>query len=189
MTEEIPAAAGSELDGDRDTRPAPADQPDGHGNRDGDGDREREIDSRTRPAHVSLANVALVAAGGAVGTALRYGLTLVLPPRLGVPVAIAAVNILGAILLGLLLEVLVEGGIDEGRRRRLRLGIGTGILGGFTTYSTLATDNVALALTHPAVAVAYGLGTVIIGAAASLAGIALAGRALRPAVRSRSVRP
>ncbi len=144
---------------------------------------------RLRPAHLSVANVALVAAGGAVGTGLRYGLTLVLPPQLGVPIAIFTVNIVGAFLLGVLLETLVEAGIDERRRRRLRLGIGTGIMGGFTTYSTLATDSVALALGHPPVAVAYGLGTVVIGAAASLAGIALARRALRPAAwSSRAVR-
>lgn len=137
---------------------------------------------RARAAHRSPANIALVAVGGAIGTGLRYGLTLIMPPVAGVPVAIFTVNIVGAFLLGLLLETLSEFGPDHGWSRRLRLGIGTGVLGGFTTYSTLATDNVTLALASPAIALAYGLGTVIIGGIASVGGIAVARQALRPRI-------
>jgi CrcB protein len=36
---------------------------------------------------LSAANIALVAAGGAVGTGLRYGPTLAMPPVHGTPVA------------------------------------------------------------------------------------------------------
>lgn len=138
-----------------------------------------------RPAHLSWGNIALVALGGAVGTGLRYALIVLLPAELGVPVAIFTVNIVGAFVLGLLLEFLSEHWIDAGWSRRMRLGIGTGVLGGFTTYSTLATDNVALATVHPAVAVGYGLGTVVVGGVASLLGIALSRHRLRPALRAR----
>lgn len=140
-----------------------------------------------RPAHHSPGTIALVATGGAIGTGLRYGLILILPPWHGIPVAILIVNVVGAFVLGLLLESLAE--LAPGHRlgRRLRLGVGTGVLGGFTTYSTLATDNVALALASPALALAYGVGTVIIGGLASIVGIALARHLLRPVIRRRVV--
>jgi CrcB protein len=141
-----------------------------------------------RPAHLSIGNVALVALGGAIGSGLRYAVILALPARFGIPIAIFSVNVVGAFVLGALLELLVEHGIDAGWSRRLRLGLGTGVLGGFTTYSTLATDNVALALIHPALAVGYALGTVVFGGVASLLGIALARHRLRPAFRSRTAR-
>ena len=144
--------------------------------------------TQARAGHLSPSNVALVAAGGAAGTGLRYGLTLVLPPELGVPIAIFTVNVVGAFVLGMLLELLVEPGIRADSSRRLRLGVGTGVLGGFTTYSTLATDNVALALSYPSVAIAYGLGTVVVGGLASVAGIVVSRRRLRPALRSRTGR-
>lgn len=135
-----------------------------------------------RPAHRSPANIALVAGGGAIGTGLRYGLTLVMPPMAGIPVAIFTVNVVGAFILGLLLEALSEFGPDHGWSRRLRLGIGTGVMGGFTTYSTLATDNVTLAHASPMIALAYGVGTVLIGGLASAVGIAVARHTLRPRI-------
>jgi CrcB protein len=138
---------------------------------------------------LSAASIGLVAAGGAVGTGLRYGLALIMPPVHGIPLAILTVNVVGALLLGLLLESLAELGPDHGLSRRLRLGVGTGVLGGFTTYSTLAVDGVTLASTSPAAALAYGLGTVIHGAFASIGGIAAARRLIRPALRRRLVPP
>jgi CrcB protein len=76
------------------------------------------------------------------------------------------------------LETLASRGPDDGRRRRLRLLLGTGVLGGFTTYSALATET-GLLLTdgRAGAALLYALGTVIVGALASWAGIG-AGRAL-----------
>jgi fluoride exporter len=136
---------------------------------------------RRRPVHLSPANIALVAVGGAAGTGLRYGITTVVPHWAGVPVATFGINVAGAFLLGLLLELLAESTLDSGWSRRLRLGIGTGGLGGFTTYSALATDTVTLAAAHPGRAVGYALATVILGAVASLAGIWLARRNLRRA--------
>ena len=61
-----------------------------------------------------------------------------------------------------------------------RLFVGTGFLGGFTTYSALALDTAALAGAGLAGhAAAYGLGTVVVGAAASLVGILVAARVRR----------
>jgi CrcB protein len=125
-------------------------------------------------AQQSWANVGIVAAGGAAGTGLRYGISLSMPTPAAVPLATLGINVVGAFLLGVLLERLAHHGRDDARSRRIRLGIGTGGLGGFTTYSALATETVTLAAAHPGLAIAYALGTMIIGAAASIAGIALA---------------
>lgn len=124
-----------------------------------------------RPAHLSWTNIGLVAAGGGAGTGLRYLITIVVPVWAGVPVATFGINVVGALLLGALLELLASRGLDIGWSRRVRLGVGTGALGGFTTYSALAVETATLAATHPGRAIAYGLGTVIIGGMASIAGI------------------
>lgn len=138
-----------------------------------------------RPAHLTLTNIALVAAGGAIGTGLRYGLVLIMPPARGIPVAIFIANVVGAFVLAVLLEALSELSADHGLSRRLRLGVGTGVLGGFTTYSTLAVDSVDLTLSQPALALVYGLGTVIVGGLAAILGIAAARRVVRPALARR----
>ena len=133
-----------------------------------------EVRPRARPVHLHPGNIALVAAGGALGTGLRYLITLIWPAGWGAPVAILVINVLGAFVLGLILELLVARGPDVGRRRQVRLGIGTGVLGGFTTYSTLAVDTVTLSAAQPAMGVGYGVATVLIGGVASVAGIATA---------------
>jgi CrcB protein len=126
-----------------------------------------------RPVHLRWSSIGLVALGGAVGTGIREALALTWPaPAGGFPVTVLLINVVGAFALGALLEALARSGPDEGRRRGIRLLVGTGVLGGFTTYSSLATD--AAALTGPALgtALAYAGLTLVIGAAASVAGIA-----------------
>ena len=133
-----------------------------------------------RPVHLSAANVALVFVGGAAGTGLRYWISAVTPHWAGVPVATFGINVAGAFLLGVLLELLAGSKLSSSWSRGLRLGIGTGGLGGFTTYSALATDTVTLAAAHPGRAAGYALATVLVGAVASIAGIWLARRTLQP---------
>lgn len=90
------------------------------------------------------------------------------------------INITGAFALGIALEILLRLGPDEGRRRRLRLFIGTGFMGGYTTYSTLAVGT-AQAITggDAATGILYGVISVIAGAAAAFAGIAISAEAHR----------
>jgi CrcB protein len=141
-------------------------------------DSDVEVDDITprsprRPVHLRWAYIALVAAGGALGTGVREALSLLFPtPTGGFPLTIFVINVTGAFILGMLLELLRRRGPDEGHRRRLRLFIGTGILGGYTTYSTLAVGTVQ-ALTHgnAPVAVVYALLSVIAGVAAAFLGI------------------
>jgi CrcB protein len=140
------------------------------------------------PVHLHWRYVALVALGGAVGTAGREALTLATPSLGTFPIATFAINLTGSFLLGFLLEALSRRGRDTGGRRTLRLLLGTGFLGGFTTYSTLATDTVLLITAdNAAIALAYSLGTVVVGATASWAGIAVAARRRETAAISPTV--
>ncbi|PXA71796.1 CrcB family protein [Cryobacterium arcticum] len=130
------------------------------------------------PVHLRWQYLALVFAGGTVGTAARELLAITVPPVAGVAVVIVGINVVGAFLLGLLLETLARRGPDDGRRRSMRLLLGTGVLGGFTTYSALATDtSLLLAENRLGTALLYALGTLLVGAFTAWAGI-LTGAAL-----------
>ena len=131
------------------------------------GDRERAAPG---PLSLSPTSLALVWVGGTVGTAARYFTGRAVPHLLGVPVDTLAVNLLGAFALGLLLEGLGN------RRARLRLLLGTGFLGGFTTYSALAFDTVLLARSgQSGHAIGYAAATLLLGVAASAVGVVVAG--------------
>lgn len=119
--------------------------------------------------------VALVAAGGTAGVLSRDLLTRATGDT-SWPVATFAINLSGAFLLGLLLASLRRRGPDAGRLRHARLLLGTGVLGGFTTYSALAVGAVELARDDRlAAAAAYAVGTVVLGLVAVALGAA-AGR-------------
>ena len=136
--------------------------------------------------HLRWRYIGLVAIGGTLGTAAREALSLLIPATGAFPVSIFLINITGAFALGFLLEYLLRAGPDEGRRRRLRLLVGTGFMGGYTTYSTLAVGVAdALAGGEAALGILYGIVSVIVGIAAGFAGIALgAGTHRRRSMRS-----
>ena len=118
----------------------------------------------------------LVAVGGALGALARAGVAGLLPRDPGGwPWATLTVNLLGCLVLGLLTAVLA---IRRPDGERLQAFLGTGLLGGFTTYSAFAlevTDLVAAA--RPAVAAGYVAVSVLGGVLAVAAG-ARAGRGL-----------
>lgn len=110
----------------------------------------------------------LVAGGGALGAALRYGVTLAFarPGVAAFPWHTFGVNAAGSFLLGLLMAVLPAGEVGE----RWRLFLGVGVLGGFTTFSTFSLETVALVHDGATTtALAYAAGSV----AAALVGAAL----------------
>ncbi|GAA4982104.1 fluoride efflux transporter FluC [Kineococcus glutinatus] len=117
----------------------------------------------------------LVAAGGAAGTAARWGVAALVPvPASGWPLATTLVNLAGAFLLGALLAALPRPGPAAERARLL---LGTGFCGAFTTYSALAVEvDLLLREGATAVAVLYPLLSVVGGVGCAAAGAALAGR-------------
>ncbi len=136
--------------------------------------------AHSRPLHLRWSSIGLVVAGGFIGTLARYLLSLALPEWGGMPWPIFLINIVGAFTLGWLLESLALRGPDLGARRAVRLWVGTGMLGGFTTYSTFAVGTDGLFVTGDVVpGIVYAVATVVVGAAASIAGIALGSRGRR----------
>jgi CrcB protein len=83
---------------------------------------------------------ALVCLGGALGTGARYLLTGWLAERLGhaFPYGTLAVNLAGSFLLALLMGV---GLSSAALSPTARIALGTGVLGGFTTYSTFSYES------------------------------------------------
>lgn len=131
-----------------------------------------------RPPHHQWRLLGLVFLGGSVGTLLRYLITEVAPTPFNVPVAVVAINVIGAFALGFVLEALSRRGPDVGRRRGIRLLVGTGVLGGFTTYSALAVDtDTLLSQSRPGLALAYAASTLVLGLGAAALGVALGARA------------
>lgn len=117
-------------------------------------------------ADVTLRRVLLVALGGTIGTAARLGLGLALPEAGGFPVAILLANLLGALLIGVLAARLPTSA-------DLRVLLGTGVLGGFTTYSAFMTGTLALWTEAPILAAAYAAGSLALGLAAAALGLRL----------------
>lgn len=123
----------------------------------------------------------VVAAGGAIGALARYGLGLALPHSPGTfPPATFLVNIVGCFLIGALIVVITEW---TRAHPLVRPFLVTGILGGFTTFSTYAVDaEQLLAMGRVGTALLYIVGTLAAAVAATWLGILLA-RAVRPAGR------
>lgn len=111
-----------------------------------------------------------VAIGGAVGAALRWSLELALPTAGGGwPWATLLANVVGSAALAWLV-------VHDDRHRHptwLRPGVGTGLLGGFTTFSTYAVQVAVAGGDRPVLGLAYLVLTPLLCvAAAALTGSA-----------------
>lgn len=126
----------------------------------------------------------LVAAGGAVGAILRFSLgvlapTVTTPTLVEVPWATLAVNVLGSLGLGALTGALE---VRSGRAWVQPL-LGTGLCGGFTTFSAVVLEGSAfIGADFPVLALGYAVLTIVVCLGAVVAGL-LGGRriAARPA--------
>jgi CrcB protein len=132
----------------------------------------------------------VVAVGGAVGTLARWLLESAFAPEPGEwPWTTFWINVGGSLLLGVLLEWLLRSGPDGGPRRGVRLGVGTGMIGGFTTYSTFVLETVDLARDgHAVLGAAYALVSITLGVVAAGAGTGLAATVWRRTARRREAR-
>lgn len=81
-------------------------------------------------------DVALVAAGGALGAVARLAVSA-LPPRAEFPWHTLAINLAGSFVLGYLL-------LGQGMEHPWRLAVAVGFLGAFTTLSTYSAETIGL---------------------------------------------
>jgi len=120
------------------------------------------------PAIASL----LVALGGAAGALARYQLTRLLGwiagPNALLPWGTLVANVLGSLALGILMGWLARNGNSEA----MRLALGVGVLGGFTTFSAFNLETVQLLARGQGVtALIYIAVSVVAGIAALYAGL------------------
>ena len=113
--------------------------------------------------------VLLVAGAGALGVLARYGISSAFHGDV-LPWVTVAINVVGSFALGVLV---VSGGSEQ-----VRVALGVGFLGGFTTYSTFAVQAWLFAdAGDPGRGLLLVLVSVLAGVGAAAAGVAL-GRAL-----------
>ena len=91
-----------------------------------------------------------VAIGGVIGASARYGIDLLLPTATDQwPLATFLINLTGAFILGMVIEAATAFAPDPGASafaRRLRPFLVTGVLGGYTTFSSYMVETHQLML-------------------------------------------
>ncbi|MQA88398.1 MAG: fluoride efflux transporter CrcB [Streptosporangiales bacterium] len=127
--------------------------------------------------------VVAVFVGGTLGTLARWGVGHVVPVSgVGFPVGTFGANVSGAFALGLVGVLLLE---RLRPARHVRLLLGVGFLGAYTTFSTMAVEGVRLVEAGSwRMAAGYWIATLVAGQMAGVYGMWL-GR-LRPRRRGRA---
>lgn len=112
-------------------------------------------------------NAIFVGLGGFIGAASRYYISTLINKinTSGFPIATLIINILGSFLIGLLTQLLIGLCPDN---KNLQLFLTTGILGGFTTFSTFSLETVNLFQDGKAV---FGVANIILSIAFCLMGV------------------
>jgi CrcB protein len=111
-----------------------------------------------------------VAAAGGVGAALRFVVDGVVRARIrsSYPVGVTIINVTGSFLLGLLTGLALSRLVSD----EWLLVLGTGLLGGYTTFSTASFETVRLLqLRRPGAALANGLGMLVASVAVATLGL------------------
>ncbi len=113
-----------------------------------------------------------VAAGGALGSLLRFGIGRALPAAAGtIPWATLGINVLGSLALGALAGNALA---QPEASPTLRAFVGVGLLGGFTTFSAFSLETITLAQSaSPLRAAVYMILSVTLAVAAAALGLAL----------------
>jgi len=113
-----------------------------------------------------MMQVLLVALGGAAGSVARYGVGVAAARWLGLgfPWGTLIVNVVGGLAMGLLAARVGPENVD------LRLALGVGVLGGFTTFSTFSLETVRLMQHQPGMAALYVLSSVVLSVGACWVG-------------------
>ncbi|MFD9462514.1 fluoride efflux transporter CrcB [Streptomyces sp. NPDC060027] len=121
--------------------------------------------------------VAMVSLGGAVGATARYGAGQLWPTQTGTfPWTTFAINVVGCAVIGVFMVLITDAWPAH---RLVRPFFGTGVLGGFTTFSTYAVDiRTLVGAGHPGTGLGYLAATLCAALAAVWLGTTAARRAL-----------
>jgi fluoride exporter len=113
-----------------------------------------------------MPNLLLVMLGGAIGAGLRHLAGTVALARLGpgFPWGTLFVNLAGGLLIGLLTGWFVRAGANEA----MRLFLGVGILGGFTTFSAFSLETFLMVERGEIGLAAFYAATSVVGSVALL---------------------
>ena len=121
---------------------------------------------------MSPAVLALVALAGGLGAVTRFLLDTAVRSRIGTafPAGTVLINLTGSLLLGLVVGLADAGAVPD----VLRTVVGTGFLGGYTTFSAASVETEALVVARrPVAAIANGLVVPVACVALAAAGLAL----------------
>jgi CrcB protein len=144
--------------------------------------RTGTVTARPRPSVLrgQAPVVAVVAAGGAIGACARYAASLAWPAHTGgFPWTTFWINVVGCAVIGVFMVVITE---TWAAHRLVRPFFGTGVLGGFTTFSTYAVDIQKLVdRGHPGTGLVYLAATLL----AALTAVTLAATATRRVLKRR----
>jgi CrcB protein len=123
--------------------------------------------------------LAVISAGGVLGALARALVATAMPHTAArFPWSTFVINVSGCLLIGALMVLLTEVGTG---RRLLRPFLATGMLGGYTTFSTYVVDvQRGLAAAAPRTALAYLVATPVCALLAVLAASRLTRRLIRP---------
>lgn len=122
-----------------------------------------------------------VALGGALGASARHGIDLLFPTATNQwPLATFLINLTGAFILGIVIEGATAIAPDPGASifaRRLRPFLVTGVLGGYTTFSTYMVETHGLVISgRIPMALLYMFGSLLAGILLVVLGMALGRR-------------
>jgi len=114
----------------------------------------------------------VIGSGSFIGGVLRYLISLVIQEKLltTFPFGTLTVNVLGCFLIGFVYGLSDKGNVNQ----EWRMFLATGIMGGFTTFSSFSNETVSMLRDGQFVyASAYVLGSVILGLIATFIGISI----------------
>ncbi|HEY4077324.1 MAG TPA: fluoride efflux transporter CrcB [Rhizomicrobium sp.] len=115
----------------------------------------------------SIAGV--VAVGGAIGSVVRYGVSTIQSPTVVFPYAIFIVNLSGGFLMGIVTALLA---LKFNVSSEVRAFFTTGILGGYTTFSTFSLESAMLIERHDyGTAASYVIGSAVLSIVALFCGL------------------
>ncbi|MFJ4297347.1 fluoride efflux transporter CrcB [Curtobacterium sp. NPDC089689] len=111
----------------------------------------------------------VIAVGGGVGAALRFVLDGAVKARVtGFPLGTLVINVSGSLVLG----VLTGAGQSGALALPVVAVLGTGMMGGYTTFSTASVETVQLLRSgKPRLAVLNGLGMLVVSVGAAALGL------------------